>query len=288
MTYGWAILIIAIVLGAIFELGFFNTANLAPKVAAGSCQVYRPQGPGTTSFINTEGVCNNEFPQYVAQFNGAGNTYINLGTPASLEGLQVPVTITGWFYQKSLSGGDGDQPIYAAYQVASANQLWSMVRIDSGTLKYYASTSSGSFQGPGSFKPSLNSWHFFTVVISGSISSPAITIYLDGSSQSLGISTLSSTPNLNVPIYIGGDASSSSERFNGLISGVQIYNTSLSANEVTVLYDEGIGGDPLLINNLVGWWPLNGNANDYSGNLNNGVPISMVFTSSWTSGYTAP
>ena len=47
MTYGWAILIIAVVLGALFGLGFFNSANLAPKVAPGSCQVYRPNGPGT-------------------------------------------------------------------------------------------------------------------------------------------------------------------------------------------------------------------------------------------------
>src|SRR5271157_6101508 len=76
MTYGWAILIIAVVLGALFALGFFNSANLAPKVPAGSCQVYRPNGPGTTSFINLEGTCNNELPQYVAQFNGA-SSYIS-------------------------------------------------------------------------------------------------------------------------------------------------------------------------------------------------------------------
>ncbi len=36
MTYGWAILIIAVVLGALFGLGFFNAASLAPKVSAGS------------------------------------------------------------------------------------------------------------------------------------------------------------------------------------------------------------------------------------------------------------
>src|SRR5208282_3976409 len=88
MTYGWAILIIAVVLGALFGMGFFNAANLAPKVTAGSCQVYRPQGPGTTSFINTEGVCNNELPQYVAQFNGAssvistGQTGLPIGSAA--------------------------------------------------------------------------------------------------------------------------------------------------------------------------------------------------------------
>ncbi|MEM0147013.1 MAG: hypothetical protein QXF85_00975, partial [Candidatus Micrarchaeaceae archaeon] len=75
MTYGWAILIIAVVLSALFELGVFNSNNFAPKAPPGSCQVFRPNGPGTTSFINLEGVCNGELPEYVASFNG-GNSYI--------------------------------------------------------------------------------------------------------------------------------------------------------------------------------------------------------------------
>ncbi len=75
---------------------------------------------------------------------------------------------------------------------------------------------------------------------------------------------------------------------NGGISNIQIYNASLSANVVTALYQEGIGGSPLDLQNLVAWWPLNGNANDYSGNLNNGVAANVVFTSSWASGYSAP
>ncbi|MEM3215754.1 MAG: hypothetical protein QXS17_02470, partial [Candidatus Micrarchaeaceae archaeon] len=75
MTYGWAILIIAVVLGALFELGVFSSNTFAPKASPGACQVFRPNGPGTTSFINLEGVCNGELPEYVASFNG-GNSYI--------------------------------------------------------------------------------------------------------------------------------------------------------------------------------------------------------------------
>ncbi|MEM3781662.1 MAG: hypothetical protein QXT43_01715, partial [Candidatus Micrarchaeaceae archaeon] len=65
MTYGWAILIIAVVLGALFELGVFNSNTFAPKAPPGACQVFRPNGPGTTSFINLEGLCNGELPEYV-------------------------------------------------------------------------------------------------------------------------------------------------------------------------------------------------------------------------------
>ncbi|MGC8662693.1 MAG: hypothetical protein ACP5RT_02830, partial [Candidatus Micrarchaeia archaeon] len=39
MTYGWAILIIAVVLGALFQLGVFNANNFAPKAPPGACQV---------------------------------------------------------------------------------------------------------------------------------------------------------------------------------------------------------------------------------------------------------
>ncbi|MEM3202167.1 MAG: hypothetical protein QXY21_00685, partial [Candidatus Micrarchaeaceae archaeon] len=70
MTYGWAILIIAVVLGALFSLGVFNPMSFAPKASPGSCQVFRPNGPGTTSFINLEGICNGEMPQYVMKLSG--------------------------------------------------------------------------------------------------------------------------------------------------------------------------------------------------------------------------
>ncbi|MEM3781866.1 MAG: hypothetical protein QXT43_02815, partial [Candidatus Micrarchaeaceae archaeon] len=61
-----------------------------------------------------------------------------------------------------------------------------------------------------------------------------------------------------------------------------------SASEIQALYQEGIGGAPIDLQNLVGWWPLNGNANDYSGNGNNGVPTNVTFVSNWYSGYTPP
>ncbi|MGC9205248.1 MAG: hypothetical protein ACP5FN_03170, partial [Candidatus Micrarchaeia archaeon] len=78
MTYGWAILIIAVVLGALFQLGIFNANNFAPKAPPGSCQVFRPNGPDTTSFINLEGICSGELPQYVAYFGGRdGSTWTN-------------------------------------------------------------------------------------------------------------------------------------------------------------------------------------------------------------------
>ncbi|MCL5101779.1 MAG: LamG domain-containing protein [Candidatus Marsarchaeota archaeon] len=65
--------------------------------------------------------------------------------------------------------------------------------------------------------------------------------------------------------------------FNGSLTNVQLYNTSLSTNDVQVLYQEGIAGAPVNPQNLVAWYPLNGNTNDYSGNVDNGVPYNITY-----------
>ena len=68
----------------------------------------------------------------------------------------------------------------------------------------------------------------------------------------------------------------------GDIAGVQIYNSSLSAAEIQGLYAKGIGGAPVRLDTLLGWWPLNGDAKDYSGNGKDGVTTNTLFTNTWT------
>ena len=57
------------------------------------------------------------------------------------------------------------------------------------------------------------------------------------------------------------------------------------------MYYEGIGGAPIDLNDLQGWWPLNGNMNDYSGNSDPGLSSSDInFRSQWwtSTGYQTP
>jgi len=104
MTYGWAILIIAIVLAALFQLGVFNPMVFAPKASPGSCQVIRPEGAGRANFISLEGECQGLLPQYVAQFNGTSS---RIETPqSSLSALLPnadPLTVTAWINPVSVS-----------------------------------------------------------------------------------------------------------------------------------------------------------------------------------------
>lgn len=287
MTYGWAILIIAVVLGALFGLGFFSAANLAPKVTAGACQVYRPQGPGTTSFINLEGTCNNELPQYVAMFTGNGGGYINVTSNPSLN-FNNAFSVSLWFNRQGTSTWTtliSKDSWYAAngWVINMVHSATMAPAFGAGGVNYNQPPNAG-FYIESTVGTQLNTWYNLIVTFNSGTG----TMYLNGAKVASGSFSPAISNNALVNLGIGNE-NLLGNPWNGYITDVTIYNTSLTANEVTALYDEGIGGVPLLPQNLAGWWPLNGNANDYSGNLNNGGSVGkMAFTSSWTSGYTAP
>jgi hypothetical protein len=67
--------------------------------------------------------------------------------------------------------------------------------------------------------------------------------------------------------------------FNGSMMNVQVYSGALSAAQLNKLYAEGKGGAPIPNAGLIDWWPLDGNANDYSGNNNNGVATNVNWVS---------
>jgi len=272
MTYGWAILIIAVVLGTLFQLGVFNSSSFSPRAPPGACQVFRPSGPGTTTNINLMGVCTGQLPQYVAQFNGA-SSLINVGNASSLKPTAA-ITISAWInsngkgrngYGGIYSGIGGYNPSYSRLFILDSGQLLAQVFINGAKQDVYGA----SLQN--------NQWHQVVYRYNGSTE----VWFADGVKGS----DYSKTGSINTNVFselIGqGYGSTLYYDFNGSISNVQIYNTSLTANQIQALYLEGIGGAPMKLQNLAGWWPLNGNSNDYSGNNNNGVPINTMFTSQY-------
>ncbi len=66
---------------------------------------------------------------------------------------------------------------------------------------------------------------------------------------------------------------------NGKIADIQIYTTALSQTQISKLFMSGIGGAPLPNAGLIGWWPLDGNANDYSSNNNNSIATDIQYVS---------
>ena len=290
MTYGWALLIVAIIMIALFQLGFFN--NQPPKAAPGSCEVVR-----TTAGTNLEGLCKNLEPQSIPVFgsfessrgNGKGNgeqsypSYIqvpplDMSTPT--DGAPAGFTITAWVYwyghlDTKCSGIFDSIPSPAGgiglFAYGGNNGACDVLWINGAYVKW----PSGVDSMP------TNQWLF--VVATYNQVTGAANVLLNNqlfSSGSIGSTTFTTSNDIS----IGADVwpSSSVYSFNGLITNVQVYDTPLSASAQTALYDEGIGGDLVDLQDLVAWWPLNGNAQDYSGyNGNGGTPSNIMYNGAY-------
>jgi len=277
MTYGWAILIIAVVLAALFQLGVFNPMTFAPKAPPGSCQVFRPNGPYTTSFINLEGICSGELPQYVAQFNGQSSYISVLPHPLSAS-VFCNLTLVGWSYDSGMSPSGAMGGVVGFWINGNAQSGWDDIEYNDNLLRFELRNQStgNAWAVSSNFK---GRWIFTALVLKNGV---AYSGYINGIAYPDG-------KYIGCIGYFGGGEIGKWDRyFNGSIANVQIYNTSLSANEIQALYQEGIGGAPIDLQHLVAWWPLNGNANDYSGNGNNGQINNVNFVGNWYNGYTPP
>ena len=280
MTYGWAILLVAIVLIAIFSSGIFNSAASAPKTASGACQVYRPYGTGTSE-LSLEGMCNSALPQYVINEGPSSSGYVEVyGSASNSIHQSQAFTITGWL--------DERRPVYGCNGsgVGPLGSTSFMMEMSNLYLYTGGCYNLGMFiQGLGfwsglSFGQN-NRWYFFAAEYNGlSNTIPNMILYLGDQNQT------TTVPDNLVPSssYIELDSG-----FNGSVANLQLYNSTLTPNQINAIRMEGIGGVPISLQNLVAWWPLNGNAQDYSENLNDGQTVSSVsYTSAWSSDYVAP
>ena len=298
MTYGWSILIIAVVLSALSFLGVFNPLTFTPKASPGSCHVVRPFGANTTTDINIEGTCNNQIPQYVGVFNGgfpSSSSYdsdsVIVSEGSGISGTNFPFTIVMWVKPSSTQDWSHSWTL----PIIGLNSYQGFGFTGDSSLVLHrcssADTCSNSGCGSGTATSSLlfssqsalnNEWHFIAV----SVNYPDYFFQFDNMTGNVSNSNSYSS---KLGVSIGTQyAQCDGNAYSGMISNVQLYNSALSANELNVLYQEGIGGVPINIQNLVGWWPLNGNANDYSGNGNDGISTDVNYTGSWYNGYKNP
>lgn len=280
MTYGWAILAIAVAFAVLFELQIFNFGNQG-SAQPGSCRVTSNGGP--LSFV---GVCNGALPKFVPDFSNGG--YVSV---ANLSGVaQDPesgYTISEWV-EISKSGGGPEYTLNTS-PFSAGYVHFSMIMNASGTgdIEFLASSpGAGSIVlSPANVISAESQWYYVVGVKKGSY----VALYVNGQLSKVGGSIVSGphpSPT-TVPILIGA-AKPGVFQLLGSISNIQIYNRPLSANEISVLYGEGIGGLPIDVSHLAAWYPLNGNPNDYSIFQENGVPTNVVYSSTWLSNTKLP
>ncbi len=281
MTYGWAILIIAIVLSALFQLGVFSGNSFSTKAPPGSCKVARV-GTGITQTTSLAGECQGILPEYVAQEYAIDNGF--LVTPAPpLNYYPGGISISSWVYIFVTTPGFTNV-LYD--EVASSSMATEIgLYFSPSGFKWITNTGSNSMTA----LSTVSDGHWYAVCGIYNTSTSTASIYLNGaldsSSGSLSFNTVQ-----NGQIYTLDDPSGSNDMV-GYAANLQIYNTSLSASEAQAYYLRGVGGAPARLQNLVGWYPLNGDIKDYSGYNNNGAfppGATMSFSTYWSSVYGGP
>lgn len=272
ITYGWAVLIIAVVLAVLFQLGFFSSASIGPKLPPGGCTVQRSANP-MAEIISLEGVCSGLDPEYVASFGPSVSYQVIVGKEFFQD---QSFTILGWMYwPANVVGSNYDEDIGYAWSgdndivdegfgiFVRSNPTYGVTNpyCEDGTPCWYLNFYSDDLECESGPLPG----HWYQFGASWNAVTMQQTIWVDGQAAC----NRTSTGDLmtNSVLYIGSAQNTwnTGAFMNGWLSNVQLYNVSLPQNDVSQLYAEGIGGPPLVLQNLVLWLPLNGNPTDYSG-----------------------
>ncbi len=228
----------------------------------GSCASYLLSkiDPNANFSVSFNGI---QVPISIAQFNGQDG-YINVPDSQQIDSTYNAITISAWV-EFSAEPSQFQDIIRKASQFA--------ITIPTAYHLKFVGPTFSSTPNDVPFTPTLNEWYYIAATWS-SFTNTA-TIYVDGNAMG-SFPTTGSIPTTTNPLGIGANGAGA-DPFDGYLSNVQIYNTSLSSGQIGTLYREGITGIPISYANLVGWWPLNGDTNSYAGNYAAGYPFNVAF-----------
>ncbi len=276
-TYIWAILIIAVVFIVMIQLNVFNPNFWAAKQSPGSCTILRIQLGGATLHCTGKSL----IPEFTASFSQQSAT-IDSAIEASVgsQPITSQITITFWADNSpACTSANACTYLHLSGSGGASCSGYSGLWITAGQSNLCTSAGSTSL-----VYPSPHTWAFYAITIS-----PVIAIAYENAVATQQSGTIGS---ISISNIVMGDynypGSNNWDSYNGHLANVQIYNTSLSANQINSLYLEGIGGSPIDLRYLVGWWPLNGDSVDYSGYGNTGTSANVIFTDNWYNNYAQP
>jgi hypothetical protein len=247
-------------------------------------------GNGNDGVVNGATLTEDRFGLANAAFDFNGNAFVEVQHSNSLS-IAEAMTFSLWFkqgimgntinylIQKGSGGGCSNTGLHIAvdYNFGLAENGYK-------TLQFGQNTNCA---GIGSDIFLNENWHSMISVYNPSFGHK---MYIDGNLVAEGFPY--GCPdciitNENTPMRIGALYSANGGfNWNGQIDDIAIYNRALSPEEITALYtgepaNPTTACNPLpsnLQNGLVGYWPFCGNANDESGNGNDGVVNGATLT----------
>lgn len=244
--------------------GYYFASPLTPS--------YLDRGQASLTRQNPNGIFS--FSSYSLQagsFNGV-SSYIQVPNSISINFLGG-WTLSAWV---NLNSVGTQHSVLEKYDwVPSLSVGGYVLRVGADNKVYtYVVNGQTSQQAVSATSLSANTWYD---IVSTFDNNGILRVYINGALSGSNTVSLNSMPS-STTLKIGARGNDLGSPFNGMIADVQVYNKSLTPQQVGQLYQAGINGVPPTNSGLSGWWPLNGNANDYSGQLNNGVPVNVVYT----------
>ena len=207
-------------------------------------------------------------------FNGINN---DITIPNTLDALiSNEMTVSMWFNM----GDNVDHQSLFLRQGSDFTKTWILAMDGTNEIRCY--NENGAYSNVTAPTSLYNAWQQLTAVFTDSM----ISTYINGvliAEENIGLPLSWSSE----PIILGGTEGTGNNPYPylGSLDDVGIWNLALTPAEITSLYTgEPVVQpacaelDPVLQNGLVGYWPFCGNANDESGNGNDGVVSEAVPT----------
>ena len=191
-------------------------------------------------------VPNNSLQDYVFDFDGT-NDSIQIPTSYNLE-ITGNMTISAWI--KSSSSSTGSTKIINKRNASSSN--FDFFLDTGGTrLKFYDGTDNIASD----ISITLGVWNHVAITIQSGVTNGSV-FYVNGVAQATNLPTFTIASN-TAPLVVGASFGRNSAFFNGEISNVSIFNSSLSASNIITLYNNGSPAADISSLSPVGWWKLN-------------------------------
>jgi hypothetical protein len=260
---------------AICELA--NAQNTCTPVITNGLVGYYPfcsnandaSGNGNNGTVNGATLTNDRFgnANSAYSFNGSSD-YI--GVPS---GNTTSLNVTGDFTLSFwLKTSQGANHIISFGDVINTNSGGYLAGLNDGSAPFgYLGFSTQGIWHVSTITLNDNNWHNLVVTLKAD----TIRLYID---NTLNVQTTGVLP----PLSWSGSRTIGSRNdffngwYQGILDDISVYNRALSAAEINSVFNSICTAD--ITTGLIGNYPFNGNANDISGNNNNGVVFGATLT----------
>ena len=245
-------------------------------------------GNGNNGTVNGATLTTDRFgtPNNSYYFNGQNGTSIKTNYNGVLNGQSRSISFWSKRTEQIFNGSfilTWGKPTTNSYNTTGGNCYAVFVGKENG-LPFIGVDNGGSTSGKISSTVIDSTWHNYTIVFDSTMGQLVTNckIYIDGNYFSNNVSYAPKNINTigEIPLTFGEYWSQGGDfrTYLGSLDDIAIYNRALTQQEITQLYTGQVIPSYVPTNGLVGYWPFNGNANDVSGNGNNGTVNGATLT----------